>query len=80
MGEEGDAGACDGGGFHQAGQLVEQPLSPQTLTPIGHDDELVGLKERVREERGKLRETEVEIEEAEVPKIPSKVYTPSAEE
>ncbi len=44
------------------------------------DEELVGLKERVGIGRSRIRDTEIEIEEASVPKVPAKVYTPSPDE
>ena len=52
------------------------------MAPIDIQDELVGLRERLTSERTKLRNTEIEIEieEAEVPKVPTRVYTPSPDE
>ena len=44
------------------------------------EEELVGLRDRIEEQRHKLRDTELEIAEADVPKVPAKVYTPSPEE
>ena len=44
------------------------------------EDELVGLREREEMEKRKLRDTELELEEAQVPKTPSIIYTPSPEE
>ena len=38
------------------------------------------LKESVEEQRHKLRDAEVETVEADVPKVPVKVYAPSPEE
>ena len=38
------------------------------------------LQERVEEPRHQLRETELKIEEADVPEVPLKVYAPSPEE
>ena len=38
------------------------------------------LKERTEEQRHKLRHTELEIEEADVPQAPAKVHAPSPEE
>ena len=52
------------------------------IAPIGHgrhQKEQVGLKERIEEQRHKLRDTELGIEEADVPKVPAKVQTPSPE-
>ena len=46
----------------------------------GHEELLVGLKGRTEEQRHKLRDTELKIVEADVPKVPAKVYTPSPEE
>ena len=43
------------------------------------EEELVGLKERAEMEKNKLRDTELELEEAQVPKTPSRIYTPSPE-
>ena len=61
------------------------PDRPSTMiAPIGcgeHEEELVGLKERIEEEpRHKLRDTELEIQEADVPRVPATVTTPSPEE
>ena len=52
------------------------PDRPSTMTaPIGcgeHEEELVGLKERIEEEpRHKLRDPELEIQEADVPRVPA---------
>ena len=44
------------------------------------EEELVGLRDRIEEQRHKLRDTELEIAEADVPKVPAKVYTPSPQE
>ena len=57
-----------------------------TLAPIRHgergrhEDELVGLKERAEEQVHKLRDTELETEEADVPNVPAKLCAPSPEE
>ena len=45
----------------------------------GHEEELAGLKERVEEQWQKWKVTDLEIEEADAPKVPAKVYTPSPE-
>ena len=50
------------------------------MAPISAEEELVGLTEKLGRERAKLRDTEIEIEEADVPRVPAKVYTPSPEE
>ena len=50
------------------------------MAPISVEEELVGLKERAAMEKKMLRDTELELEEAQVPKTPSRVYTPSPEE
>jgi len=39
----------------------------------------VRLKEKAEQMKDKLRDTELEVEEAEVPRVPAKVYTPSAD-
>ena len=52
---------------------------PRTIAPIGQND-LVGLKEKLEEQRNKVRDAEIEIEEADVPRVPAKVYTPTPEE
>ena len=44
------------------------------------DEELVGLKERAGIERERLRGTELEIEEANMSRVPAKLYTPSPDE
>ena len=72
-------------GFHRAEQVAsEKPVRPSTMiAPIGHgehEEEPVGLKERIEEQRHKLRDIELEIEEADVPKVPAKVYASSSEE
>ena len=70
----------EGVGFCQAGQLTsgKLPIRPQNqiLAPVGHED-LVGLRERVKEAEEKLAETELEDEEARVPKAHSRKFTPS---
>ena len=50
------------------------------MAPISAEEELVGLTEKLGRERAKLRDTEIEFEEADVPRVPAKVYTPSPEE
>ena len=57
-------------------------VRPSTMIAIRdgeREEELVGLKERI-EEQHKLRDTELETEEADVLKIPAKVCTPSPAE
>ena len=57
-----------------------EPVRPsRTIAPIGQND-LVGLKEKLEEQRNKVRDAEIEIEEADVPRVPAKVYTPTPEE
>ena len=52
---------------------------PRTIAPIGQND-LVGLKEKLEEQRNKVRDAEIELEEADVPRVPARVYTPTPEE
>ena len=70
-------------GFYQAGQLTgdKTPISPngQELAPMGQDD-LVGLEAKEKEAEAKLTEMELESEEAAVPKVHSRKFTPCAEE
>ena len=40
----------------------------------------MGLREHIEEQRHKLREIELEIEEADLPTVPAKVNTPSPNE
>ena len=43
------------------------------IAPVGrggHEEELVGLRESIEEQRRKLRDTEWHIEETDVPKVP----------
>ena len=44
------------------------------------EEELVGLRERAGIERMKLRDAELEIEEANVSRVPTKVYIPFPDE
>ena len=53
------------------------------VTLIGHgrhQEDVVGPNNRIEAQRHKLTDTEVEIEEADVPKVPANVYTPSQQE
>ena len=65
---------------------VFEPVSPTVdavIAPIGHDDvvcDLVGLKEKVEQAKKDLVETEIDIEEADAPKVHSRIYTPSPDE
>ena len=72
----------EGPGFHQAVQVAngEMHISPneQILAPMGREH-VVGLKRKVKEAEAKLTETELEMEEAIVPKIHSRKFTPSPE-
>ena len=45
---------------------------------VTHEKGLVRLKERIKEQKHQMRDTDFEIEEAHVPKVPSKMYTLSA--
>ena len=73
----------EGAGFHLARQVAkcEKPVSPSkcNLAPVG-DEDLVGLEKRVADAEAKLMETELELEEAVVPKVHSRKFTPSADE
>ena len=53
------------------------------VAPIGHEDvvgDLVGLKEKAQQAKKDLVETEIDIEEADAPKVHSRLYTPSPDE
>lgn len=50
------------------------------VAPISVEEELVGLKEKLGMQKANLRDTEIEIEEADAPRVPAKVYTPSPAE
>ena len=65
-------------GFSQAGHVTnEKPVTPSAIiAPIGH----VGHQEELVVLRHELRDSELEIEEADVPRLPAKVYTPRNEE
>jgi len=59
------------------------PTAKAVIAPIGHEDvvgDLVGLKETMQQAKKDLVETEIDIEEADAPKVHSRVYTPSPEE
>ena len=56
------------------------PVRPMMVAPISVEEELVGLKEKLGMQKANLRDTEIEIEEADVPRVPAKVYTPSPAE
>ena len=57
-------------------QQNRKPVRPlPIIAPIWHgvhEEELVGPKERIEEPRHKLRDTELEIGEADVTKVPAK--------
>ena len=58
------------------------PIRP-TAAPIGHDDlleDLVGLQDKVKQAKKDLTETEIEVEEADGPKVQSRIYSPSSDE
>ena len=40
----------------------------------------MGLRQKEKELKDKLKDIELELEEADVPKVPARVYTPSADE
>lgn len=51
------------------------------MAPVGVEhDGLVGLRDRIQKQRNRLRETELELEEAEEPTAMSRVHTPSKDE
>ena len=56
------------------------PVRPPHIVATIADEELVGLRERAGIEKRRLRDTELEIEEANVSKVPTKMHTPSPDE
>ena len=63
--------------------MFVSPTAKAVIAPIGHEDvvcDLVGLKEKAQQAKKDLVETEIDIEEADAPKVHSRVYTPSPEE
>ena len=70
------------GAFSEAGQVAPrvQPVRPTDMCAAIGQEELVGLKEQEKEQRRARQDTEMEAEEADAPKIYSRIYTPTPDE
>jgi hypothetical protein len=58
----------------------QKPVRPSTTIAAFGQEDLVGLTEKLHEQKKRLKDTEIMIEEADIPKVPSKVYSPTPEE
>ena len=70
-------------GFSAAGHVAcnHEPVRPLIIAPIGHEDELVGLKEKIKESRNKLAEIELDlVEHAGSTEDTSPCFTPTPDE
>ena len=56
------------------------PVRPTSIINVVGHEELVGLKEKEALARKKLRDTEVDIEGADAPKVFGRIFSPSADE
>ena len=59
---------------------MNPPVSPFNNVDAVGNEELVGIKEQLKTDKTKLIETEIELDEADGPKVHSRIFAPSPDE